>query len=92
MRFRKDVHLHLDWERELGIASLLLTTDDLTARCVDAREIGDELVLHYDTEGRCVEAEFLDPELCLPENPTPELALRVAFEILAAQGGADDAG
>lgn len=88
--FRRD--LRLQWDREHGVATLFLTPDGSSVRCVDAREVGDMLVLHYDAEGRCAEAEFLDPEACLPPDASAETALRVAFEILTSPGGPEEAG
>lgn len=84
--------LRLSWDKALGVASLFLTADGPGGRCVDAREVGDVLVLHYDQEGRCAEAEFLDPDAFLPQDASPEVALRVAFDILASPGGPGFAG
>lgn len=89
-RLRRD--LRLLWDHDHNVAALFLTADEIAGRCVDCREVGEELVLHYDAEGHCVEAEFLDPAASLPANATPEAALRVAFEILSAPTPPEEAG
>jgi hypothetical protein len=90
MRIRRE--LRLVWERDHNVASLFLTADDLSGALMETREIGEELVLHYDAERRCVEAEFLDPESCLPPGASAETALRIAFEILASPTAPEEAG
>jgi uncharacterized protein YuzE len=79
----EDKTVKLTWDREHNIADLQIADGPLVGRGVDAREIGDELVLDLDGSGAVLSVQILDPATFLAGAETAEEALARVLARLA---------